>query len=197
MRLSEQIMEHGKTMPEGSVLSPKEFLHIGGRDEVDRALYRLVKAGRLLRVARCTYVMPVVGRFGSHAPATQKVVESIAAYYGEVVVPHGAAAADALGLTQQVPIREVYVTTGRTRKLQVGSSVVMVRRAPRWMFLLGSRPAGAAIRALSWLGREHAQDSVRKLRSTLALSEWCALTSQRAWLPGWMAEAIAREDAGG
>jgi hypothetical protein len=65
------------------------------------------------------------------------------------------------------------------------------------MFVLGSRPAGAAIRGLAWLGREHVQDSVRKLHRSLPHSEWQALTSHRASLPSWMAEAIGREAARG
>jgi hypothetical protein len=113
---------------------------------VDQALSRLVKSGKLLRVARGSYTATVSSRFGSRAPAPRNVVEALAALTGEAVVVHGAASANALGLTQQVPIREAYLTTGRTRKLQVGRSEVIVRQAPRWMFALGSRPgAGSGI----------------------------------------------------
>ena len=65
------------------------------------------------------------------------------------------------------------------------------------MFVLGSQPAGAAIRAQAWLGREHAQESVQKLHRSLPQAEWLALTSHRASLPSWMAEAIGREAARG
>ncbi len=197
MSLPEQIAQQAKTLPEGGVLSPKEFLHLGSRAAVDQAFSRLVKSGRLLRVARGSYTPPVTSRFGSRAPAPQKVVESLAAARGDSVVPHGAAAANALGLTQQVPIREAYLTTGRTRRIKLGRSEVIVKQAPRWMFVLGSQPAGAAIRALAWLGREHAQESVRKLHRSLSQFEWQALTSHRASLPAWMAEAIGREAARG
>lgn len=197
MSLPEAIVQQAKALPEGGVLSPKEFLHLGSRAAVDQAFSRLVKAGSLLRVARGSYTLPVSSRFGTRAPAPEKIVESLAAASGETVVPHGAAAANALGLTQQVPIREAYLTTGRTRKLKVGRSEVIVKQAPRWMFVLGSQPAGAAIRALAWLGREHAQESVQKLHRSLPQAEWLALTRHRASLPSWMAEAIGREAATG
>ena len=151
MRLPEQIVLQAKSLPEGGVLSPKEFLHLGSRAAVDQAFSRLVKTGSLLRVARGSYTLPVSSRFGVRAPTPQKVVEAMAAASGETVVTHGAAAANALGLTQQVPIREAYLTTGRTRKLQLGRSEVIVKQAPQWMFVLGSQPAGAAIRALDWM----------------------------------------------
>lgn len=195
--LPETILEQARSLPEGGVLSPKEFLHLGSRSAVDQAFSRLAKAGKLLRVARGTYAAPVVSRFGSRSPAPEKVVRALAEQNGEIVVPHGASAANALGLTQQVPIREVYLTSGRTRTLKLGRSEVLVKHAPRWMLILGTRPAGEAVRALAWVGPQHANESLASLRRTLPLSEWQALTSARAALPGWMAQAIGKETARG
>lgn len=195
--LPEAILAHAQSLPEGGTLSPKEFLHLGSRAAVDQALSRLAREGRLLRVGRGAYAAPVSSRFGKRPPAPAKVVESLAAQSGEVVAPHGAAAANALGLTRQVPVREVYVTTGRTRKLKLGGSEVLVQRAPRWMLALGNRPAGAAIRALAWIGQEHAGEALAKLHRSLPASEWAALSSSRAALPSWMARAIGEEAARG
>ena len=191
------ILLQAHSLPEGGVLSPKEFLHLGSRSAVDQAFSRLAKAGKLLRVARGAYAAPVSSRFGSRAPAPEKVVQALAEQSGEIVVPHGASAANALGLTQQVPIREVYLTSGRTRKLKLGRSEVLVKHAPRWMLALGARPAGAAVRALAWIGPSHAGESLTTLHRTLSHAEWQALASARASLPGWMAQAIGKEAARG
>ena len=191
--LPETVLLHAQSLPEGGVLSPKEFLHLGSRAAIDQALSRLTKRGKLLRVGRGTYVALISSRFGTRAPAPEKVVESLAAQSGEVVAPHGATAANALGLTQQVPIREVYVTSGRTRKLKLGRSEVLVKHVPRWMLALGTGPAGAAVRALAWMGPTHAGESLAALRRTLPPSEWHALASSRAALPSWMARAIGEE----
>lgn len=191
--LPESILLHSQSLPEGGVLSPKEFLHLGSRAAIDQALSRLTKEGKLLRVARGTYVTPVSSRFGTRAPAPEMVVHALAAQSGEVVTPHGASAANMLGLTQQVPIREVYLTSGRTRKLKLGRSEVMVKHAPRWMLALGSGPAGAAVRALAWMGPAHVGESLAALRRTLPPSEWQTLASARAALPSWMARAIGEE----
>ncbi|MCL2298103.1 MAG: type IV toxin-antitoxin system AbiEi family antitoxin domain-containing protein [Proteobacteria bacterium] len=195
--LSEAILQQARSLPEGGVLSPKEFLHLGSRLAVDQAFSRLAKAGTLLRVARGTYAVPVSSRFGLRPPSPEKVVVALAGQSGEIVVPHGANAANALGLTQQVPIREVYLTSGRTRKLKLGRSEVLVKHAPRWMLALGARPAGAAVRALAWIGPMHVGESLASLRRTLPHSEWLVLTSVRATLPDWMAKAIGKEAARG
>lgn len=191
--LPASILSHAQSLPEGGVLSPKEFLHLGSRAAIDQAFCRLAREGKLLRVARGTYVAPVSSRFGTRAPAPEKVVQAMAAQSGEVVTPHGANAANALGLTLQVPIREVYLTSGRTRKLKLGRSEVTVRHAPRWMLALGTGQAGAAVRALAWMGPSHVRDSLEALRRTLPPSEWRSLTSARAALPSWMAQAIGEE----
>ncbi|MDR0781531.1 MAG: DUF6088 family protein [Pseudomonadales bacterium] len=195
--LPETILQQAQFLPEGGVLSPKEFLHLGSRSAVDQAFSRLAKNGKLLRVARGAYAVPVSSRFGSRPPAPEKVVKALAAQSGEIVVPHGASAANTLGLTQQVPVREVYLTSGRTRKLKLGRSEILVKHAPRWMLALGARPAGAAVRALAWIGPRHASKSLASLRQALPKAEWQALALARATLPGWMAQAIGEEAARG
>ncbi|MGB3836260.1 DUF6088 family protein [Castellaniella sp.] len=195
--LPKAILQHARSLPEGGVLSPKEFLHLGSRSAVDQAFSRFAKQGKLLRVARGAYTAPVNSRFGSRAPAPEKIIQSLAEHNGEVVVPHGASAANTLGLTQQVPIREVYLTSGRTRKLQIDHSEILVKHAPRWMLALGERQAGTAVRALAWIGPAFAQQSLASLRRTLPAAEWQALALARAALPGWMAQAIGKEAARG
>ena len=193
--LPEIILLRADSLPEGGVLSPKEFLHLGSRPAIDQALSRLTKAGRLLRVARGIYVAPVYSRFGKRAPAPEKVVKAMAEQSGDIVAPHGARAANALGLSLQVPMREVYLTSGKTRKLKLGRQEVLVKHAPRWMLALGTGLAGTAVRALASMGPAHASESLAALRRTLPHAEWSALVSARAALPSWMAQAIGREAA--
>ena len=117
-QISEAIQSAARALPEGGLLSPKEFLHLGSRAAVDQALTRLTREGQLLRVGRGTYSLPVQGRFGSRPPSTEAVVQAIASVSGETIVPNGAAEANALGLTTQVQTREVFITSGRSRTLQ-------------------------------------------------------------------------------
>ena len=70
--LPEAILLHARSLPEGGLVSPKEFLHMGTRAAVDQALSRLSKEGKLLRVARGAYVAPVSSRFGTRAPTPER-----------------------------------------------------------------------------------------------------------------------------
>lgn len=195
--LAESIFSAARAMPEGGLLSPKDFLHLGSRAAIGKTLCRLAHEGKLLRVIRGAYVAPREGRFGFFPPSTESVVRAIEASYGETVVANGAAEANALGLTTQVPIREVFLTSGASRTLHLGRRSVEFQRGNRWQLLLGKRPAGKVIRALSWLGPEAAPAALKQLRSKLPESEWEAVRGARAALPGWLAKVISEAMAHG
>ena len=76
------------------------------------------------------------------------MIKAIESTSGEVIVVNGATEAHALGLTTQVPTREVFLTSGRSPKLQLGNRAVELKHGNRWQLALGARPAGMAIRAL-------------------------------------------------
>ena len=111
--VAEKILSEAKTLPEGALISAKEFLHLGSRAAVDQALKRLKESKELMPLSRGIYVRPVKTRFGRRAPAAEKVIERFAATRAETIVPHGAAAANSLGLTTQVPTKLVYLTSGK------------------------------------------------------------------------------------
>jgi hypothetical protein len=195
--LAENILTAALAMPEGGLVSPKEFLHLASRAAIDKTLSRLVQEGKLMRVSRGAYVAPRQGRFGERPPSTEAVIHAIEVQSGETVVPNGAAEANALDLTTQSPTREVFFTSGSSRKLQLGNRSVELKHGNRWQLLLGKRPAGKAIRAVSWLGPEAAPAALKQLRSKLPESEWEALRSARAMLPSWLAKAVSEAVMGG
>lgn len=190
-QLALYILSQAQSLPEGGLLSPKEFLHLGSRAAIDQTLSRLAREGKLLRVGRGAYSLPVQGRFGVRPPSTEAVVEAIESTSGETVVASGAAEANALGLTTQVPTREVFLTSGPSRRLKLGNREVELKHGNRWQMLLGKRPAGKAIRALIWLGPEQAPMVLEVLRSKLPSQEWEAMRQARAGLPSWMAKAVS------
>ncbi|MFN3931512.1 MAG: DUF6088 family protein [Brevundimonas sp.] len=190
--LAEQIMERATALPEGTPIAAKSLLHLGSRAAVDQALSRLVRRGRLLRAGRGLYVRPIEGRFGVRTPAVEKVVRAVGEQRGEVVASSGAAAANALGLTTQAPVRSVYLTSGPSRTLSLGNQTVEFRHAPAWQLLLADRPAGEAVRALAWLGPEKAGTALALLRRKLGPSAFGELVSVGPRLPTWLARSVSQ-----
>lgn len=190
--VAEKILSHADTLPEGALISAKEFLHLGSRAAVDQALKRLMERKELMRLGRGVYVRPVKTRFGTRAPAAEKVVARIAATRAETVASQGAAAANALGLTTQVPTKLVYLTSGPNRRLRLGAQVIEMQHAPQWMLLPAQPVAGEAVRALAWLGRNRAAEALTALKGKLPTSTLEELIALRPALPSWMSKSISR-----
>ena len=141
-----------------------------------------------MRVCHGTYVCPVETRFGARAPTVEKVIASLSALWGETIVPCGGTAANSLGLTTQMPVKSVYLTSGPNRKLRLGELTVALRHAPRWQLAAPYRPAGEALRALSWLGPEEVEAGLDVLGRKLASEDLEELAALRAVMPSWIAE---------
>lgn len=188
--VAEKILNEAARLPEGALISAMELLHLGSRAAVDQALKRLKTQKELMSIGRGIYVRPVKTRFGPRAPAAEKVIERFAATRAETIVPHGAAAANSLGLTTQVPTKLVYLTSGRSRKLKLGAQVVEMQHAPRWMLLPSHRAAGEAVRALEWIGEHRAAEALTVLKRRLPRPALEELVALRPALPDWMSKSI-------
>lgn len=188
--LTHEILAFATRAAEGMPLNAKALLHLGNRPAVDQALARLAKRNQLIRVGRGQYVKPTQSRFGTPLPTTENLVHAIE-QQGETVVAHGAAEANALGLTTQVPMREVFLTSGRTRQVKLGGRPVEFRHAPAWQLMLPRRAAGAAVRAISWAGPERATEVVGELRRKLSQGDLQELVAVRSRLPTWMAREVS------
>lgn len=95
------------------------------------------------------FLRPVESRFGTRAPSVEKVVEVTKARRGEIIASGGAAAASQLGLTTQLPVRQVYLTSGPFRESILASkfwSSSMHRvRSIRWQTVVQVRSCARLI----------------------------------------------------
>lgn len=190
--LPKLIMEYASETPEGALLCPNALLHLGTRSAVDQALSRLARNGRLMRICQGMYAHPVETRFGIRPPTIEKVVSSLSVLTGETIVPSGGASANVLGLTTQVPVRTVYLTSGPDRYLKLGKLRVELRHAPSWQLVAPRRKGGDTIRALAWLGSREIDVHVGMIRRSLTDDELLELAELRASMPTWMAEPVSR-----
>lgn len=189
-RLTEQILEHAERLPEGAPIAAKALLHLGNRAALDQSLSRLARRGALFRIGRGLYVRPAKSRFGARPPAVEKIIESLAAAGGEILVPSGAAAANRLGLTTQVPVREVFLTSGPSRRFRLGRQTIEVRHAAPWQLVHAGHPSGEALRALAWAGPKGAEAALGRLRTLLSASTLAELKAAAPLLPTWLAKPI-------
>src|SRR5687768_12164674 len=115
------------------VFTAKDFLDLGDRPAVDQALSRLARSGALRRIRRGLYDLPRVNPVLKRpaAPDVDAVVDAIARRDDLTIVPNGMAAANRLGLTNAVSVKNVYFTDGASRSVKVGNRVVHLKHAGR------------------------------------------------------------------
>lgn len=195
-KTAKEIRRRIESMPRGEPFAPSTFLEHGTRASIDQTLSRLVKAGEISRVARGVYVRPEISRYvGKVMPEPLKVAESIAKATGAVVQVHGAEAARQLELTTQVPMRNLFLTTGPSRHLLAGGQEIELRHvSPRKLALVG-QPAGLALTAMWYLGRSEVTPKiVEKIRHKLGPEEFETLKSAAGTMPAWMSDVIHKQE---
>jgi hypothetical protein len=87
-------------------------------------------------------------------------------------------------------VKSVYLTSGRSRVLNLGRQAVELRHAPRWQLALGSKISGQAVRALAWLGPDEAPKALQILRSKLTETAKTELMSAAPQFPTWLARLV-------
>src|SRR5712671_4839137 len=157
----------------GSVFVPADFLNLGSREAIDLALHRLARKGTIRRLARGVYDFPKQHPvLGPLSPSADTIAEALAGRDRTRLQPAGAYAANALGLSEQVPAKAVFLTDGPSRTLKVGPLTIQLRRTtPRNMAAAG-RLSGLLIQALRELGEDHITPARRQhLKRTLPAQE--------------------------
>ena len=189
--ISEKIMEYAETLPEGSLLCPKDFLDLGSRSAIHQAFSRLNRQDRLMRIFHGVYVKTVETRFGNRPPDFNKVIESLSELWRETIVPSGGGAANFLGLTTQVPTQLSYLTSGPSRQLSFDKLRIDLRHAPSWQLVAPNRPAGTMIRALTFLSPEETEEALGKILPQFSEMDVAELLAARRILPVWIAEPLS------
>ena len=116
------ILDRIRSGAQDYVWTPADFLDLGSRAAVDKALSRNVKSGQLRRAGRGLYHIlrqhPILGNWV--APDSQ-LHDAICRRDGSRIYSTGAHAANALGLSDQVPMRPMLLTTGASRRIRRGT----------------------------------------------------------------------------
>ena len=191
MSTAEAIRTAIAKLPRGTPFTTARFLDYGPRGTVDRALSRIVRDGGIERLARGVFIRPRKSRFvGTVLPDPFDVVRAIARDNGETVQIHGAEAARRFGLSTQAPTSPVFHTSASSRTIRIANTTVrMIHTSNRRRLQFAGEPAGAALAALWYLGRDNATpQAVASIRAALSADEFGKLAS--ADMPAWMAAAL-------
>jgi len=109
----------------GRFIFPSDFKGLGTEIAIKNALSRLAKEKKIERLAHGIYLLPKHHpKFGKLHPTLEHIAAAIAEHDHVRIKPTGAFALNKLGLSTQVPMRQVYLTDGSPRRIKVGRGTI-------------------------------------------------------------------------
>jgi Family of unknown function (DUF6088) len=151
--LKARILDRMRQAGPVSVWTPSDFLGLGSRAAIDKALQRLAISDEIRRIDRGLYDIPRVNRLtGKPAnPDYTAVIDAVARRDQARLLVDGITAANQLGLTHAVPARVTVHTDARIRPIRLGNMTINFKlTAPSRLYWAG-RPAMRVVQALHWL----------------------------------------------
>ena len=178
----------------GWVFTPKDFIDVGSRAAVDKALTRLAQQGVIRRLDRGVYDYPRKdAALGVLSPTADSLAIALATKVGDKLFPSGATAANLLGLSTQVPGRVTYMTDGVSRVRKVAGRTVTFKHARTPILNHVPDKVNYTLQALAYLGKTNVDDAViDRCASQLDDRDLKALIGAKPVVSGWIADAITR-----
>lgn len=195
MTVQDRIQNRIKGKGRGAVFTPKDFLDLGGRAAVDQSLSRLTRDGTIHRLRRGVYYFPKTHpRLGTLSPDADAIAKALV---GDAPLQMtGTAAANAVGLSTQVPTRTIYYSDRSYKDVPIGNRVVSVKKGSPRQLAAAQRPSGPVIQALKHLGRSRVDDRVvntlrRELSPNVKDDLRTYVQQHPRKVPDWMRKPVA------
>lgn len=190
--MSDKIMGRIRQKKRGWVFTSRDFLDMGNRKVISRALSQLVKRGVIRRLDRGIYDYPRQSNlFGTLFPDVNLIAHALAA--GDRIFPSGAMAANWLGLSTQVPAKPYYLTNATTLTRRVGNYTIVLERTRVPLFNNVSDNVNLLIQAFSYFGERGIDDHmIKRCSHKLTDCDLADLRCHKEQLPKWMGDIISK-----
>lgn len=148
--ISSQIENKIKRSKPGQIILPSDFKDLGTSTAIRKTLSRLVDQKVLVRMGQGVYVIPIHDKlFGEVLPSMEEIAASLAEKEHVKIMPTGQYALNKIGLSNQVPMKMVFLTNGTKKNITIGkSSIVFQPTTTKKLAMVGS------ISSLLFLGLE-------------------------------------------
>lgn len=187
-QLLDKIIQNGK----GKLVFPADFIGWGSNESIRKALSSLVKEKILIRLGRGIYLYPEYDpQLGMLYPSTEEIAEAIARQDKTRIIPTGAQALYKLRLSQQVPMKLVYLTDGVRRTVKLGKNTITFRITTPKRLAAQGKISALVIQALQALGEKQVDDAViTQIKKALTQENVDKLRHDAGLAPGWIATIL-------
>ena len=197
-------MEHGMSTVESKILdriknagrgwcfTPEHFKDLGSSESIRKALSQLARNNIIKRLTFGIYEYPRQHKkLGELPPNIDRVITAITERDKISVQPSGAYAANLLGLSEQVPVKIVLLTNGRSKIFHIGNTEIKFKRTTPKNMLAADRITGLLIQACKFIGKENFNEQMMlKVKKKLTQDEKEQLKTDIDLPPVWISQLI-------
>ena len=195
MDAKERIQEHIKQQGLEKAFTAKDLVSVAARGTIDVTLSRLVKEGAIRRIGRGLYDCPRHSELLGEAvpPDIDQAAQAIARKHRWTITPDGAAAANMLGLSQQVPAKIIYLSDGPTRQISVGRRKISFRHASPKDLKMPHYSSRLITQALRFLGKDNVTPGIiDRLRNNIPQEDKERFLEDTRYGTGWIHDVAKR-----
>lgn len=151
MTTQDIVLHYIDNLERGAPFYIDELYELASKGSVQKAIGKLVRAGKVVRVSKGMYAAP------KPLPSVPSIVittspEEIARLWakkhGYRLVSQGVEAAYKIGFQTQAPVRTVYWSDGPTRKFTFGNATLFIRRVSNKKLKFSGQALGGLLRAI-------------------------------------------------
>lgn len=159
------IRQQVNNMQEGTIMFRSDF-PMYNVESVGNMLAELVKENVIVKLSHGIYLKPKHSRFGNINPTIDEIVASIANRDKCQILPCGATAELALGLSTQVPMSYTYLTSGSARTIEISNKQIIFKRAVPRNFSYKTKLVSLLVQALKSIGEENVDgEQIQQIQS--------------------------------
>lgn len=122
---------------------------------VGKVLSDLVKQEVIFRLSRGVYLKATKTKFGLVYPTTEEIAKAIAERDNAEVLPTGSAALNILGLSTQIPMNPVFLTSGSARKIKCGNKTITFKHGVPKNFAIKGQMMRLLVQAMKAIGEQN------------------------------------------
>lgn len=192
--IENKIFNRMKKAKRGMVFFSTDFAAYGNAKACSKALERLTKQEKIMRVGRGIYTIPRKSKFfGRVSPGIEEIAQGIARRDKARIIPTGLFAENMLGLSTQVPMKIVYLTDGTPRKLIIDETPLIFKKTSPKNLATWGKISGLVIQALKSIRKERVTDyEIEKIVDILKKENPKYLVNDIKLAPEWIREIMRK-----
>jgi hypothetical protein len=164
---------------------------------VKYVLRQLIKKKEIGTISHDLYFRPRKSRYLPGyllPPSADKIIKAVSKKTGELISVHGAVAINQVGLSTQVPLRQIFHTTGRSRHIKINGEkrIKLVHINPK-KIIMPNTVTCHVVTALWYGGKQYLKPRIiKKLHDRLEDKYFSEVLLHVDKMPAWMKKVFIR-----